>query len=156
MSNFTMEDAKYCAEQVIHGIERTFFQVSNKDLSFFIRIEIFEESVLKAEQYLKVFKNPNLSKVAGYYSFWIRKLKPFYVRAKRNNNYITDLNEIFAILFGLVLISQGVKRSIPKLSKKFLNDLVYSLRYHTFSPQSVTLIFELILEKFFIEKHLKK
>ena len=152
MSNFTMENAKYCAEKVIHRIERT-FQVdekgSNKDLSFFIRVEIFEESVLKAEQYLKVFKDPNLSKIAGYYTFWIRKLKPFYVRAKRNNNYITDLNEIFAILFGLVLISQRVKSNIPipMLPKDFLNDFIYSLRYHTFSPQSLTLIFELILEK---------
>ena len=130
--------------------------------------EVAEEVILKAEECLQKIAGidePNTLKVAGHYAFWIRKLKPFRVfkigvlvemlNARGIAHNIDSaaceqtsagvalhlyLNEMIAVRYATALIKQrGIRLS---LRPELLHDLVTSLRYNSYSPSALRIVFE--------------
>lgn len=95
------------------------------------------------------FKNPNVAKIAGIVTFWIRKLKPFYYDFDDLAKYdkLHPLNELIAVETGLAICSHykdDYSLESFHLSKRVLKDWLHSLRYHSHSPYSSILVFELL------------
>ncbi|MBF0211460.1 MAG: hypothetical protein HQK68_11325 [Desulfamplus sp.] len=85
-------------------------------------------------------------KIGGTVCFWIKKLKPFRV-SDDNHTANRLINEILAFLLAYFLIfgylSIHKKEShIPKIKAHYFSDLIRSLRYNSYSPQSLVLLFE--------------
>lgn len=91
-----------------------------------------------------------LVKIAGIVVFWVRKLKPFYYDFDEaaKSGKLHPLNELIAIQTGLAICSQykddcSLLDDI-RLSDRVLKDWLHSLRYHSHSPYSSILAFELL------------
>lgn len=96
------------------------------------------------------FENPNVAKIAGIVVFCVRKLKPFYYDFDEaaKSGKLHPLNELIAIQTGLAICSQykddcSLLDDI-RLSDRVLKDWLHSLRYHSHSPYSSILAFELL------------
>ncbi|MBF0103499.1 MAG: hypothetical protein HQK77_21590 [Desulfobacterales bacterium] len=88
----------------------------------------------------------NEFKLAGVTCFWIRKLKPF--RFEGSHKIKLFINEMLAFLIGysfvLGYLSSNKQESlhIPKISERYLTDLIKSLRYNSYSPHCLVQLFE--------------
>ena len=114
--------------------------------------------------------NPNEFKVAGYLMYWVRKLKPFRVFnlgtvvdildkegvrhpfqvSKAPNESVPEsierlrmfVNEMAAFYIAIGIIK---KEGVPiKPRDVVVHDLIVALRYHTFSPEAVRAILEVM------------
>ena len=86
---------------------------------------------------------PSPFKMAGVLCFWLRKLKPFSVPEKTEENRF--INETVALLVGFSLVFQyaeSEKLHHPKISDTFFHDMVSSLRYNSHSPNGAAFLFE--------------
>lgn len=95
------------------------------------------------------FDNPNVAKIAGIVMFWVRKLKPFHYDFDEmaNSGKLHPLNELIAVQTGLAICSQykdDYSLENIRLSPRILKDWLHSLRYHSHSPYSSILVFELL------------
>lgn len=95
------------------------------------------------------FEKPNVAKIAGIVMFWVRKLKPFHYDFDEaaKSGKLHPLNELIAIQTGLSICSQykdDFSLDNFRLSKRILKDWLHSLRYHSHSPYSSLLAFELL------------
>lgn len=108
---------------------------------------------------------PNHFKIAGHLAFWIRKLKPFRIfrfstfvayldqkglphqfpetllkQENSGNPNTLYINEIIAmkVAFGFIHSAGVTLKPKPEL----VHDLIISLRYHSFSPNTVRIILE--------------
>ncbi len=126
---------------------------------------IGQEIVLKAEEHLQSISGvpaPNPFKVAGYYAFWIRKLKP--CRVFSTQSFITMLdhhkiihqvkaptsaenlphwafvNEMIAVKLAFAILSAGGIKMPVKA--ELVHDLITSLRYHSISPNALRIVLE--------------
>lgn len=82
-------------------------------------------------------------KMAGVICFWLRKLKPFFVPDKAEENRF--INETVAFLVGYSLVFQYAESENlhhPKISDTFFHDMVSSLRYNSHSPNGAAFLFE--------------
>lgn len=91
---------------------------------------------------------PNVAKIAGQVTFWVRKLKPLRL-APDSPNYLATLNELAGLLIGLAICnlykddcSKAQKIALPP---RIFRDWVNSLRYHSHSPHSSMISFELLM-----------
>ena len=135
---------------------------------------VADEVVKVAEDDLNRIKgvpSPNAFKIAGHYTFWIRKLKPFRIfdlddmqamlmamgysyklnADKLNDNILSAadprrliVNELIAVKVGIAIIEEDghVLRWNPEL----INDLIESLRYHSHSASAIRMFYEGMLE----------
>lgn len=95
------------------------------------------------------FDNPNVAKIAGIVAFWVRKLKPFHYDFDEmaNSGKLHPLNELVAVQTGLAICSlykDDYSLDNIRLSPRVLKDWLHSLRYHSHSPYSSILAFELL------------
>jgi hypothetical protein len=104
-----------------------------------------ETVVLKSLKSIDI-ERPNVAKVAGVVAFWIRKLKPIIHKdtslAKHN-----AINEYISLLVGLSICYEyhdDFSKPVFKLRKRILRDWVQSFRYHSHSPHSSLIAFELL------------
>jgi hypothetical protein len=90
---------------------------------------------------------PSVAKVAGNVVFWIKKLKPISRAADSENDYRL-INELVAVLVGVGICNSqyGGTAHAVNMTAQTLNDLVASLRYHSYSPNSVAMIFESLMQ----------
>lgn len=90
---------------------------------------------------------PSVAKVAGNVVFWIKKLKPVSRQPDSDNDYRL-INELVAILVGVGICNlhySGTANALH-MPPQTLNDLAASLRYHSYSPNSVAMIFESLMQ----------
>jgi hypothetical protein len=106
---------------------------------------ILKESISKINDYLNKFQDPSAYKVSGATTFWIRKLKLFSFETGENDYEPTlYLNEQISVFYGynyLRAYKKNAGTEYPKLSSKFLIDLIVQLRYSSFSPSSIEMLF---------------
>lgn len=90
---------------------------------------------------------PSVAKVAGNLVFWIKKLKPLNRHPDSDNDYRLA-NELVAILVGVGIcnVHFGGTPNEVKMTARTLNDFAASLRYHSYSPNSVAMIFESLMQ----------
>lgn len=93
-------------------------------------------------------ERPNVAKIAGQVAFWIRKLKPLSL-SKDTPNFLLTLNELAGLRIGLAICNtykddQSKPKKIFLPSRIFL-DWVNSFRYHSHSPHSSMISFELLM-----------
>lgn len=93
-------------------------------------------------------ERPNVAKIAGQVTFWARKLKPLRL-APDSPNYLSTLNELAGLLIGLAICNL-YKDDCSRTQKIILppcifRDWVNSLRYHSHSPHSSMISFELLM-----------
>lgn len=88
--------------------------------------------------------DPNVPKVAGHISFWIRKLKPLS-HAPGSQGVYTAINELASLMVGVSLCRRfGADSVIPP---RILKDWATSLRLNSHSPHGTAIAFELITKK---------
>lgn len=91
---------------------------------------------------------PNVAKIAGQAAFWIRKLKPLHLEAD-SPNYLLTLNELAALRIGLAICNthkdDNSKAEVITLPPRIFRDWVNSFRYHSHSPHSSMISFELLM-----------
>lgn len=121
----------------------------NYQLTLFIDAEVVEEisiRVRKSAADLNIAK-PNVAKIAGLVTFWIRKLKPIWHHPESNKKILT-INEKIAFLVGLSICrkySDDTSRIAPyPYNDRIFSDWIASLRYNSHSPHSSMISFELI------------
>ena len=71
-------------------------------------------------------QQPNVAKIAGQVAFWVRKLKPLSL-SRDTPNFLLTLNELAGLRIGI------------------FRDWVNSFRYHSHSPHSSMISFELLM-----------
>lgn len=133
--------------------------------------EIAEEAASKAEEGLDAIPGipqPNALKVAAQYAFWVRKLKPcrvlklqpladrlkhkgvvFHPDVEKSLQEEADaagnplhifVNELIAVRLALSILEERGFRVRP--SADMVHDLITTLRYHSFSSNSIRMILE--------------
>ncbi len=109
--------------------------------------EVRKHTVLSLGEY--GLARPNIAKIAGVFSFWFRKLKPLSYSSNSSARY-TAVNEYVGLVVGLALCEKykadlgNSKFRIAAIPQRLLSDWVNSLRFHSHSPNSATMSFELI------------
>lgn len=92
--------------------------------------------------------HPNVAKVAGQVAFWIRKLKPLQL-SKDSPNSLLTLNEMAALRIGLFICNtfkdDSSKDKKIALPPRIFRDWINSFRYHSHSPHSSMISFELLM-----------
>ncbi|TGM78136.1 hypothetical protein EHR01_06610 [Leptospira mtsangambouensis] len=129
-------------ENIIPEIERKYAR------SVIVDQAILGEVIEKINGYLADFKDPSEYKISGSITFWIRKLKPFtFELSEKESNPCLFLNEVVAVLYGYTYIRASKKLKKEKLlnfSASYLSDFSTQLRYSSFSPSSIALLYEAI------------
>lgn len=150
MAAISRSDLDYCIALVITNVQNLLLDTLRTKFEVCIFINVYEEAICRAETYLKNFDTPNILKVAGYYTYWFRKLKPFILEDKQGKNTLDFLylNEFISLFFGITLLAQKtyLGNRKPNLTEEFINDLVVSYRYNNFSPQSITMLYAALNE----------
>jgi hypothetical protein len=95
---------------------------------------------------------PSSVKQGGYFCFWVRKLKPYYISPKYTNKSPLTmsiyLNEICAWFGGIWLMEiVEKKRMINTVEAGMLNEILPDLRYHSMSPTAVVLMYQAFTRK---------
>jgi hypothetical protein len=90
---------------------------------------------------------PSPVKQGGYFCFWVRKLKPYYVSPEYKDKLPLTmsiyLNEICAWFGGIWLMEIVEKnRVITAIERGILNEILPDLRYHSMSPTAVVLMYQ--------------
>jgi hypothetical protein len=92
-------------------------------------------------------------KIAGYLTYWICKIRPFFVQNPGSpesigkTKYALFANELISILLGMGRInSERVKKSKPPaiMPREMYQPYTYHLRYRRYDADSLTLIYYLI------------
>jgi hypothetical protein len=92
-------------------------------------------------------------KIAGYLTYWICKIRPFYVENpgspefQGKTKYALFANEIISILLSMGRINaERVKKSKSQvyMPKEIYQPFTYHLRYRRYDADSLTLIYYLI------------
>lgn len=92
--------------------------------------------------------HPNVAKIAGQVAFWVRKLKPLSI-AQDSPNYLLTVNELAGLRIGLAICNtfkdDNSKVQSIALPPRIFRDWVNSFRYHSHSPHSSMISFELLM-----------
>jgi hypothetical protein len=128
-------------------------EAADVEKNYLVCVEIDEAIVLEAERIIRDnidsigLVQPNVAKIAGLVAFWLRKLKPLRIAGNSPNNLLT-LNEVVALRIGLAICNayndDASKAQKIKLPPRILNDWVKNFRYHSHSPNSSMISFELL------------
>lgn len=92
---------------------------------------------------------PNVYKVAAIVAFWIRKLKPIMIHPDSVGYYVW-LNELVALKVGLAVCERYFDDAGKKqlaINQRVLKDWVLSWRYHSHSPHSSIIAFEMLFSE---------
>jgi hypothetical protein len=143
------EDILGVVERPVTWIENVLGPEVEVDLSVldecFARVDMSLQDCFRSHEAQGAY-DPNVFKVAGVVCFWIRKLKPFrYVNENRGVNVKLVINELIAYLTGYHLVfgyCSTPRTRKPKLTEGYLNDVMSSLRYNSFSPHAIAFLFE--------------
>lgn len=91
---------------------------------------------------------PNAAKIAGQVAFWLRKLKPLYP-SESSQSFLLTLNELAALYVGLAICNRyrddSSKDHVVRTPPRIMRDWVNSFRYHSHSPHSSMISFELFM-----------
>nr|CRH06591.1 Protein of unknown function [Candidatus Magnetococcus massalia] len=117
------------------------------DLHLDIDVQVVEEIEAHVGRTMTEYGlNPNIAKLAGHATFWIRKLKPISHRDTSPSRNLA-INEEVSVIVGLALCRRFGPRSFS-IEPKVLYDWVVSLRAHSHSPHGSTLVFEMLTRGF--------
>jgi len=126
------------------------FAARGAKLVICIQRSITEEVGRRIERSIEMdgIERGNAAKIAGVTAFWIRKLKPLYVEpsAESSKTY-AFINELVSIQVGVAICNRYFSDSGLKgirVNRRVLKDWLTSLRYHSHSPQSAMIAFELL------------
>jgi len=117
-------------------------------LTVSIDAAVIKEIQLNVEANLSsVTEKPNAAKIAGVVAFWIRKLKPLHVEKDSAHPFLF-INEFVALKVGLAIweryFDDSASKEVVKLNHRILRDWIFSFRYHSHSPHSSLISFELL------------
>jgi hypothetical protein len=91
--------------------------------------------------------DPSIYKKAGIVTFWIRKLRPLVPFRGQPKKWLVA-NEMVALIIGLAICRQSKEFATINLSQppynRIIKDWIHSLRYHSHSPNSSVISFELL------------
>lgn len=117
-----------------------------------INLPVLDECFCRVEESLhKHFKSseapdgyePNNFKVGGVICFWLRKLKPLTVPdAEKDNRFVNETVAFLVAYSFAYLYTLEKKIHIPKIGEPYLHDLLTSFRYNSWSPTSMSFLFE--------------
>ena len=109
-------------------------------------VEEMEHHLRRTLSHLSLGTRPNVAKIAGHVSFWIRKLKPISF-SEDSPNKLLVINELVAVLVGGGICARyfdDTSKSSFVLSKRLLYDWSSSLRFNSHSPHSCAITFEML------------
>jgi hypothetical protein len=90
----------------------------------------------------------NAAKIAGVTAFWIRKLKPLYIEpSPESPKTYTLINELVSVQVGVAICNEYFSDSScknAKVNSRVLKDWLISFRYHSHSPHSSLISFEML------------
>ena len=98
------------------------------------------------EEFHPEIEGSDSCKVSGYIGYWITKLKPVLVIKETPNEAERLVNEFLAVAFAICYIEEA--NSIEIRTKKFVDHIVYTLRYRTLTTRTLPLIYEAYLTGF--------
>lgn len=119
------------------------------DLKLEIDADILKEISEQADgtlDQLNMNTMPNVAKVAGHVTFWIRKLKPV-THAKNSKNKLLTINEVIGILVGVGICQtyfDDKSKTGFSFPNRIMKDWAMSLRSHSHSPHSCAIAFEFL------------
>ena len=94
---------------------------------------------------------PNIPKIAGHIAFWIRKLKPVSFSPDTTEKFLAA-NELVSLYVALAFCDQYHRRRsehhraiIYRLSPRVILDWATTMRFHSHSPHSTAMIFEILM-----------
>jgi len=128
-------------------------EAANAERDYHILINVDETVILEAKRIIGDsidsigLIHPNVAKIAGLVAFWLRKLKPLSI-SRDSPNYLLTLNEVVALRVGLAICNaykdDTSKAQGIRLPPRILSDWVKNFRYHSHSPSSSIVTFELL------------
>ncbi|MBF0426743.1 MAG: hypothetical protein HQL66_13090 [Magnetococcales bacterium] len=114
-------------------------------LALMIDDDVINELIKRVQGTLSGYNldRPSPAKIAGHLSFWIRKLKPISFDPRCDRKYLA-VNEMVGILLGLAICRRFGKGNFALPPARVRSDWVRSLRFHSHSPHSTALMFEMM------------
>ena len=136
--------------KVAEETERLFAARGNQ-LTICIQKPIVDETGWRIKQNVERegITQGNAAKIAGVTAFWIRKLKPLYVEPSAMPPYKTYnfINELVSLQVGVAICNRYFSdeglRGI-RINQRVLQDWLTSFRYHSHSPSSSIISFEMM------------
>lgn len=95
--------------------------------------------------------SPNVPKIAGHIAFWIRKLKPVAFEPDAREKFLA-VNELASLYVALAFCDQyhqkrsrDYKSVVSRLPPRVIVDWATTMRFHSHSPHSTAMIFEILM-----------
>ena len=96
-------------------------------------------------------ESPNVPKIAGHIAFWVRKLKPVSFEQNATAKFLA-VNELVSLYAALAFCDQYHERRsqhhrsvIYRLSPRVIVDWATTMRFHSHSPHSTAMTFEILM-----------
>jgi hypothetical protein len=156
-------------EEALKGIE-VFSDALGVKISYGV-LDLFDVIRAYSRDVSKLIKidgfQPNACKQAGYFAFWIRKLKPLFevTKDEKADTVISDdklrilqnfLNEVFAIYIAYAIILGSLENDVYGDSEELLHEQIlsnhqlsqfrYDLRYRSISPYMLSAYLEMFIK----------
>ena len=111
----------------------------------------------KRKSYYKYFHDMTINefKIAGLLAYWILKFKPITITDRHycNNIEHCDNNELFAFYIIWIALHEAGKCDTPLSgTERFVKELRYSLRFRSFTIDSLIVLAETLNETALIQK----
>ena len=121
---------------------------AEREFSLIVSIEkaVIKEVQERVDSGLANFQEPNAAKTAGIVAFWIRRLKPLRVERESPKPFLL-INEFIALKVGISICEQyydDARKEKITLNPRILRDWIFSFRYHSHSPHSSLISFEML------------
>jgi hypothetical protein len=87
----------------------------------------------------------NICKIAGYFCYWIAKLKPILIIGSPDKSEI-QVNEYFAIFVAVVLLDNEYRLPLEPIPTRIICDLINVLRYDSFDANLCIMVNEMIVK----------
>ncbi len=120
----------------------------------YVLLDVVKKYVSDIDHFHKLYNiEPDEFKKAGYWTFWIRKLKPVHIvnpqeqarQAPVGRDLVLGwyINEFLAVSYSLGVLRVAIRpRQQFRLTPHLWRELVYGLRYRAISPHGMALFYE--------------
>lgn len=112
---------------------------------------IFRDLLRQVHEHSK-FEGLSEPRIAAYFTFWIKRLRPFIPAQNINtqvsttvDNQVRYMNEIIALVVGALVLHKYFKKKIKPITGNFLFELLYTLRFRAISPAALLMIYHSLI-----------
>ncbi len=109
-------------------------------------VERFERDMERFFRFHPEIDTLSLTRQYAYLSYWIVKLKPIHILSRSSlRRYIRISNEILAFI--ILLSSPEINHyKLRDISRRFINELLYTFRYRNITADNLYLMVQFLLE----------